>query len=37
MAMCGYTATDKTGGFPIPDHATVYDWLTQLNVRWRVY
>src|SRR5947199_4362122 len=36
MSMCGYTNLRDTGSF-LPDQTTVYDWLLDHQVRWRVY
>jgi phospholipase C len=36
MAMSGYSRIDKNNLFLPPQHL-VYDWLTENNVRWRVY
>jgi phospholipase C len=36
MSMCGYTDHRDTGGL-LPDQTTVYDWLLDHGVRWRVY
>lgn len=36
MSMCGYTDLRDTGAI-VPDQATVYDWLLDRGVSWRVY
>lgn len=36
MSMCGYTDIRDTGTL-VPDHATVYEWLLNHGVSWRVY
>jgi phospholipase C len=36
MSMCGATAIAETGTL-VPSQPTVYDWLTDHGVRWRVY
>lgn len=36
MALAGYTTIDATGGYPMPDHKLVYDWLVG-KASWRVY
>jgi phospholipase C len=37
MALCGDTLSDQTGSSIIPDQLTVYQYLANLGVRWRVY
>ena len=37
MAMCGDTLSDQTAPAIIPDQETVYHYLENLGVRWRVY
>jgi phospholipase C len=36
MSMCGFTNHRDTG-ILLPDQATVYDWLLEHSVKWRVY
>jgi phospholipase C len=36
MSMCGVTSIAETGTI-VPDHPTVYDWLSEHDIRWRVY
>jgi phospholipase C len=36
MSMCGYTEIAETG-ISLPDQHTVYDWLSDNGVSWRVY
>lgn len=37
MAMSGITRIDTDQSLSLPDQKLVYDWLTERNVRWRVY
>ena len=37
MSLCGDTLSDQTASSIIPDQRTVYHYLTDLGVRWRVY
>ena len=37
MAMSGYALNDVNQSLMIPNQKLVYDWLTEKNVRWRVY
>jgi phospholipase C len=36
MSLAGYTMSEATGGYPMPDHKLVYDWLVG-KATWRVY
>jgi phospholipase C len=37
MSICGYTLNDVTRAKTIPRHRTVFDWLEERGIRWRVY
>jgi phospholipase C len=37
MAMCGDTVSDETVSTIVKDQKTIYHYLTELGVRWRVY
>jgi phospholipase C len=37
MAMSGFSKIDRNTKLLLPEQALLYDWLTERNIRWRVY